>query len=268
VNDNSFTIRPGVALVKGRMYNPGTSEIITGAKVAENFQGCGLGETVRFASRDWTVVGVFEADGSGFESEIWGDYDQLSQAFSRPIYSSLTMRVPSDDAFAAMKQRLENDPRIQVDVDREQAYYAAQSSFTRTYINVLGMIISIIFSMGAIVGAMITMYGSVAGRTTEIGTLRALGFSRLSVLLTFLAESLIIAVIGGSIGVLCATLLRRFEVSTTNWDTFAELAFSFETSPEIIVAAFIFAVVMGIVGGFLPAVQAARLKIITALRAK
>lgn len=268
VSDNSFTIRPNLKLVEGRMYNPGTSEIITGAKIAANFQGCGVGETVRFASRDWTVVGVFESDGSGFESEIWGDYEQFAQAFSRPIYSSLTMRVSSPEAFEEMKQRLENDPKVQVDVKREQQYYEDQSSFTRTYINVLGIIISIIFSLGAIVGAMITMYGSVAGRTTEIGTLRALGFSRWSVLGTFLAESLMIAIIGGSIGIALATFLRTLEVSTTNWDTFAELAFSFETSPTIIISAFAFAVVMGIIGGFLPAVQAARLKIISALRAK
>ena len=265
---NSFTIRPDVKLAQGRMFNPGTSEVIAGAKVARNFQGCGIGETVRFASRDWTVVGVFESNGSGFESELWGDYDQFAQAFARPIYSSLTLRMTSPEAFDAMKQRLENDPRVQVDVKTERQYYEDQSSFTRTYINVLGTIISIIFSMGAIVGAMITMYGSVAGRTTEIGTLRALGFSRLSVLLTFLGESIIIALLGGSIGILCATVLQRFEVSTTNWDTFAELAFSFETSPEIIAGGFIFAIVMGIVGGFLPAVQASRLKIIAALRAK
>lgn len=268
ISPNSFTIRPDAKLIEGRMFNPGTSEIIAGAKVARNFQGCGMGETVRFASRDWTVVGVFESAGSGFESELWGDYDQFAQAFTRPIFSSVTVRMTSPEAFEAMKQRLENDPRVQVDVKTEREYYDEQSSFTRTYINVLGTIISIIFSMGAVVGAMITMYGSVAGRTSEIGTLRALGFSRLSVLLTFLGESIIIALLGGSLGILCASVLRQFEVSTTNWDTFAELAFSFETSPEIIAGGFVFAITMGIIGGFLPAVQASRLNIISALRAK
>jgi ABC-type lipoprotein release transport system permease subunit len=268
VMPNSFTIRPDVQLTEGRMFNPGTSEVIAGAKVARNFQGCGIGETVRFASRDWTVVGIFESDGSGFESELWGDYDQFAQAFNRPIYSSLTMRLTSPSEFDALRQRMENDPRVQVDVKTERQYYDDQSSFTRTYINVLGTIISIIFSMGAVVGAMITMYGSVSGRTTEIGTLRALGFSRFSVLMTFLGESVIIALLGGTIGILCATVLREFEVSTTNWDTFAELAFSFETSPQIIAGGFFFAIVMGIIGGFLPAVQASRLKIIAALRAK
>ncbi len=268
VSPNSMTIRPNIRLVEGRMWKPGTSEIIAGAKVARNFQGCGLGETVRFASRDWTVVGVFETDGSGFESELWGDYEQLAQAFQRPIFSSITVRVPGEASFAALRERLENDPRVTVDVKREKEYYAEQSNFTRTYINVLGLIISVIFAAGATVGAMITMYASVAGRTTEIGTLRALGFSRFTVLLTFLVESIFMGLIGGSLGVLAATFLRQFEVSTTNWDTFAELAFGFETSWEIVVGGLCFAVAMGVVGGFLPALQASQVRIIEALRAK
>ncbi|MDX9857415.1 MAG: ABC transporter permease [candidate division Zixibacteria bacterium] len=268
VSPNSMTIRPNIGLVEGRMWKPGTSEIIAGAKVARNFQGCGLGESVRFASRDWTVVGVFETDGSGFESELWGDYEQLAQAFQRPIFSSITVRVPGEAKFAALRERLENDPRVTVDVKREKEYYAEQSNFTRTYINVLGLIISVIFAAGATVGAMITMYASVAGRTTEIGTLRALGFSRFTVLLTFLVESIFMGLIGGSFGVLAATFLRQFEVSTTNWDTFAELAFGFETSWGIVVGGFCFAVAMGVVGGFLPALQASQVRIIEALRAK
>lgn len=268
VSPNSMTIRPNIKLVEGRMWKPGTSEIIAGAKVARTFRGCGLGETVRFASRDWTVVGVFETGGSGFESELWGDYDQLAQAFQRPIYSSITVRVANQADFEAMRFRLENDPRVTVDIKREKEYYAEQSNFTRTYINVLGLIISIIFSAGATVGAMITMYASVAGRKTEIGTLRALGFSRTTVLSTFLVESVFMGLIGGSIGIAAATMLRRLEVSTTNWDTFAELAFSFETSWEIVVGALVFAVVMGLAGGFLPAVQASQMRIIEALRSK
>ncbi|MBD3402271.1 FtsX-like permease family protein [candidate division GN15 bacterium] len=268
VGEHSMTIRPGIKLVEGRLWQPGTSEIIAGAKVSENFQGCGLGETVRFGSRDWTVVGIFEANGAGFESELWGDYDQLAQAFMRPIYSSITARVPGQADFEAMKSRLENDPRVTVDVMREKQYYAEQSNFTRTYISVLGGVISFIFGAGAIVGAMITMYASVAGRTTEIGTLRALGFSRLAILTTFLAEAVFIGVIGGTLGVIAATFLRRFEVSTTNWDTFAELAFSFETSWEIVIIAYVFAIAMGFLGGVLPAVRASRIKIIEALRAK
>ena len=268
VDAKSRQLRAGVSLIEGRWFRPGTAEIVAGAKVARNFTGCDTGETVRFGSRDWEVVGVFEADGSGFESELWGDYDQFASAFERPIYSSLTARLVSQDAFEAMKDRLENDPRLTVEVDREKVYYAKQSRFTRTYIDVLGTIISIIFAVGAIVGAMITMYAAVANRTVEIGTLRALGFGRPTILLTFLVESIVISVLGGTVGIAGAYFLRYFEVSTTNWDTFSELAFSFETSPDIVAGAFLFALGMSILGGFLPAVRAARMRIVNSLRAR
>ncbi|UCG62857.1 MAG: ABC transporter permease [Candidatus Zixiibacteriota bacterium] len=268
VTGMSINIRPAFKLVEGRMWQPGTSEIIAGSKVAESFQGCGLGETVRFGMRDWTVVGLFETGGSGFESELWGDIDQLMDAFGRPVFSSLTMRLANPEEFEVFRARLEGDPRYTVEVMREKEYYEEQSKFTTIFINAMGVTISIIFSLGAIVGAMITMYAAVANRTTEIGTMRALGFSRRTILFAFLTESLLIALIGGAIGVLTATFLRLVEVSTTNWNTFAELAFSFEISSEIVLYAFIFAIVMGIVGGFLPAVRAARFRIVTALRAK
>jgi putative ABC transport system permease protein len=268
VTEMSMKLRPDMRIVQGRKWREGTSEIIAGAKVAKTFQGCGLGETVRFGMRDWKVVGIFECNNSGFESELWGDVEQLMDAFERPVFSSLTMRLASTSDFDAMKKRLENDPRLAVDVKREKQYYAEQSEFTVTFINVLGLVISIVLSLGAIVGAMITMYATVANRTVEIGTLRALGFRRLTVLKAFLTESVLIALIGGLLGVVGASFLRYLEVSTTNWNTFAELAFSFEVSPAIIVGALVFALVMGIVGGFLPAVRASRLRIINALRAK
>jgi putative ABC transport system permease protein len=268
VTSMSIRIRPAFTLTQGRMWRPGTSEIIAGARVAESFQGCGIGETVRFGMRNWTVVGIFETGGSGFESELWGDVDQLMDAFGRPVFSSLTMRLSSAGEFDAFKARLEGDPRYSVEVMREKEYYEEQSRFTTIFINAMGVTISIIFSLGAIVGAMITMYAAVANRTTEIGTLRALGFGRRSVLFAFLVESLLIALIGGAIGVLAATFLRFVEVSTTNWNTFAELAFSFEISAEIIVYAFVFALLMGLTGGFLPALRAARFRIVNALRAK
>lgn len=268
VTKTSITIRPAFKIVDGRMWQPGTSEIIAGYKVAETFQGCGIGETVRFGMRDWTVVGIFESAGSGFESELWGDVDQLMDAFGRPVFSSLTMRLSNPEDFEAMKTRIENDPRLTVEVKREKEYYKEQSRFTTVFINVLGIMISMIFSMGAIVGAMITMYAAVANRTVEIGTLRSLGFNRKTVLFSFLIESLLIAVIGGIIGIAAASFLRLVEVSTTNWDTFAEIAFSFQLSISIIISALTFAVVMGFIGGFLPAVRAARLRIVNALRAK
>jgi len=250
------------------MWKPGTSEIIAGAKVARTFRGCGMGETVRFGMREWTVVGIFSSAGSGFESELWGDVDQLMDAFGRPVFSSLTMKLNSPEDLPAMKSRLENDPRMTIELKAEKEYYADQTRTLTAIISILGVAISIVFSLGAMVGAMITMYASVAGRTVEIGALRALGFSRRSVLSTFLIESVIISLLGGVVGVTGAFFLRYLSVSTTNWDTFAELAFSFEMSPSIAAISLLFAIVMGIIGGFLPAVGAARLKIVSALRAK
>lgn len=268
VTPMSYEIRPQFTLVEGRMIHEGTSELIAGKKVSETFQGCGIGEKVRFGMREWTVVGIFEADGAGFESELWGDVNQLKDAFNRPIFSSLTFKMNPNINFDELKKRIENDPKLEVEIDKEKEYYAKQSSITRSFIEILGYVVSIIFSMGAIVGAMITMYASVANRTVEIGTLRSLGFRRFVIWIAFLFEALLISLIGASIGIALATLLRYIEVSTTNWDTFAELAFSFETSGDIILNAYIFAVIMGIIGGFIPAVSASRLKIIDALRSK
>ena len=268
VNDMSLKIRPNVKIVKGRMWRPGTSEIIAGRKVAATFQGCGIGETVRFGMRDWTIVGLFEANNTGFESELWGDIDQLMAAFERPVFSSLTFELAPGRSITEVENRLENDPRLTVDVMPEKEYYRLQSqSFTR-FISILGLAISIIFSLGAIVGAMITMYAAVANRTVEIGTLRALGFSRGSVLTAFLAEALFISIVGGLIGIGLALLLQFVEVSTTNWDSFSEVAFSFKMSGGIATSALIFSIVMGIIGGFLPAVRAGRLRIVNALKAR
>lgn len=268
VSDMSLAIRPNVKIIQGRMWRPGTSEIIAGRKVAETFKGCGLGEMVRFGQREWTVVGIFESGNNGFESELWGDVDQLMPAFERPVFSSLTFRVKPGADMKAIEDRLKNDPRLTVDVLPEKEYYRLQSQTFSAFVTILGMFISVLFAAGAVVGAMITMYAAVSNRTVEIGTLRALGFSRGQVLSAFLVEALIISVVGGLVGIGLAALLQLVEVSTTNWDTFAEIAFSFKMSPMIAMIALVFSIVMGIIGGFLPAVRASRLKIINALRAK
>ncbi len=269
VSDMSLKLRPQIKLAEGRMWQPGTSEIVAGKKLAERFDGCGLGETVRFGMQDWTVVGIMEADGAGFESEIWGDIDLLLDAFERrPVYSSLTMRLKDRADYDSMKERLEGDRRLTVTAMREKEYYRSQSQTFTTFITILGNLISTVFSLGAIVGAMITMYAAVANRTREIGTLRALGFGRISILMAFLVESMIIALSGGVAGIVIANILSLKEVSTTNFDTFAEISFSFQMSPKIAGFAFVFAIAMGLIGGFLPAVRASRLKILDALRAK
>jgi ABC-type antimicrobial peptide transport system permease subunit len=262
----AFTLRQDIKLKAGRMFAPGTSEVVAGRSVAKNFEGCGLGENVRFAGRVWNVVGVFDAGGSGFDSELWGDAEQVQQAFRRPIFSSVTARLRDPGSFDAMKRRLEADPRLTVEVEREREYYEKQSRATASFIRVIGLAVTILFSMGAMIGAMITMYAAVASRTTEIATLRALGFTRFTVLRVFLAEAFLLGTLGGVLGLVAASFLSLVSVSTTNWDTFSELAFSFSVSPGIIIGSLIFAVLMGVIGGFLPAVRAARADIVNSLR--
>jgi ABC-type antimicrobial peptide transport system permease subunit len=267
VTPAGLALRPQVQIVEGRMFQPGTSEVIAGGSIASGFRGAGLGETLRFASRDWTVVGVFDAGRTGFDSEIWGDAEQMLQAFRRTGFSSVIFKLVDSDRFDAVKQTLESDPRLTVEAKREQRFYADQSESLAKFITYLGTSISIIFSIGAIIGAMITMYASVASRVAEIGTLRALGFSRSAILVAFLGESLLLGLLGGIVGLVAAAFMQALSISTTNFQTFAEVAFSFTLTPSIIVASIAFALTMGFAGGFLPAARAARMKIVDALRA-
>ncbi len=262
----ALQLRPKVQLVEGRMFRPGSSEIITGRAVAGGFQGAGLGETLRFAGRDWRVVGVFDAGRSGFDSEIWGDAEQMLQAFRREGFSTLVLRLQDSAQFDALKSAIEADPRLQLEAKREIQFYAEQSEALATFISILGTALSIIFSIGAIVGAMITMFAAVAQRTGEIGTLRALGFRRGAVLVAFLGEAMLLALVGGVIGLGAAALMQAVDVSTTNFQTFAELAFQFKMTTTIVWQTLLFALLMGFVGGFIPAWRAARLKIVDCLR--
>ncbi|MFQ5708448.1 MAG: ABC transporter permease [bacterium] len=267
VSPESLLLRSRVHLIAGRLWQPGTSEIIAGKGVAEKFKGCGLGESVNMGNRDWQVVGVFEAGDSSFESELWGDVEQFMDAFRRPAFSSLTLRMKKPAEFEAFKKRIESDARLTVEVKREREYYEAQSRFLGRFIEILGLTITIIFSFGAVTGAVITMYSAVANRSKEIGTLRALGFRRRNILVSFLAECMVISLVGGILGVGIASFMQFVDVSTTNWDTFSEVVFGFSLSPGIVFASLIFSVIMGIVGGFAPAVRASRMKVVNALRA-
>lgn len=267
VTSVGLAIRPQVKLVDGRMFRPGTAEVIAGRSIANSFQGAGIGETLRFASRDWTVVGVFDAGRTGFDSEIWGDAEQMLQAFRRLGFSALIFKLADTERFDAVKQDIESDPRLTLEAKRETRFYADQSELLAKFISVLGTVISVIFSIGAIIGAMITMYASVASRTAEIGTLRALGFSRGAILLAFLVEALLLGLAGGIIGLVAASFMQALSISTMNFQTFAEIAFSFTLTPGIVAASLTFALAMGLLGGFLPAARAARMKIVDALRA-
>lgn len=262
-----LALRPQVRLAEGRMLRFGTTEIMVGRSVAERFNGAGLGERLRFGGREWLVVGVFDAGGAAFDSEIWVDAEQLMQSFRRQAYSSVVARLADVDAYERFKDALEKDPRLPVDVKRERAFYEEQSKTMSTFISYLGVTLSIIFSIGAMIGAMITMYAAVANRTAEIGTLRALGFRRRGILGAFLLESLALGVVGWVIGVALAACMQLVHISTMNWQSFAELAFSFTLTPDIVLRSLVFALVMGFAGGFLPAVRASRLRIVDALRA-
>jgi ABC-type antimicrobial peptide transport system permease subunit len=260
-------LRPQARIVQGRMFRPDSSEIVVGSSVARQFAGVEVGQRLSFAGRQWTVVGVFDAGRTAFDSEIWGDVEQMMQAFRRTAFSSVIARLADPNSFEALKTRLDDDPRLKVDIKRERRFYEDQSSSLSNFITLLGMALSIIFSLGAMIGATITMYAAVATRTAEIGTLRALGFRRGSILAAFLLESLLLAMLGGLAGLLAASFLTTITVSTTNFQSFSELAFSFALTPRIVVQALAFALVMGFVGGFLPAIRASRMKIVDALRA-
>ena len=267
IGAEGLALRPQVRVISGRTFQPGSAEIVVGRSIAERFDGTGIGERLRFGGRDWIVVGVFDAGGSAFDSEIWGDGEQMIQAFRRQAFSSVAARLSDPARFDELKRRLESDPRLTLDVKRERTFYEEQSQVMSNFISYLGLTLSVIFSVGAMIGAMITMYSAVANRTAEIGALRALGFRRGSILLAFLAEALFLGLIGWVVGIALASGMQLVQISTMNWQSFSELAFRFTLTPEIVVKSLVFALAMGLAGGFLPAVRAARLKIVDALRA-
>jgi ABC-type antimicrobial peptide transport system permease subunit len=267
IGEQGLVLRPQVRVRKGRVPRFGTTEIMVGRSIAERFEGAEIGQMLRFGGRDWTVVGVFDAGGAGFDSEIWGDGEQLVQSFRRQTYTSVVARLADAGSFDAVRQRLESDPRLTLEVKRERRFYEEQSQVLSSFIRYLGLTLSVIFSVGAMIGAMITMYAAVSNRTSEIGALRALGFRRSSILGAFLAESLALSLVGWAVGLALASFMQLVRISTMNWQSFSELAFTFTLTPEIVGKSLAFAVAMGFLGGFLPAVRAARMKIVDALRA-
>jgi ABC-type antimicrobial peptide transport system permease subunit len=216
--------------------------------------------------RDWQVVGIFDAGATGFSSEIWGDADQLMQAFRRPVYSSVIFKLRNSNEFDIVRTRIESDPRLSLEPRRETKYYRDQSEMMAKFLRIFGWSLTIIFSLGAIIGAMITMYAAVATRTGEIGMLRALGYRRRSIMMAFLMESLILGFTGGCAGLFFASFMQLITISTMNFQTFSELAFTFTLTFDIIYKAILFSIIMGFIGGVLPAIRASRMYIVDALR--
>ena len=270
VGEFVFIVRPQVKVTEGRLYQRGAREIIVGSAIARRFKGTQLGSKVSFGGAQWTVVGITESGGSGFDSEIWVDCSEMQDVFNRyGAISTFTVKLDDPASFSSFLAAFNNDPRLeQFEPKIEQKFFEAQSEMMSVFIQVLGIFITVIFSAGATIGAMITMYAAVANRIVEIGTLRALGFRRRNILTAFLAESLTIAFAGGVIGLLLASTLQFFSISMLNFGSFSELEFSFVLSPSIIMTTLIFTLLMGFGGGFLPAIRAARLSIVNALRAE
>jgi putative ABC transport system permease protein len=268
VSPKALAVRESVKIVAGRFLQPGLTELIVGRNVASSYVGFELGKTVRFGGGTWTVVGVFDAGGSAFDSELWGDATVLNQVYQRPqnLFQSVTVRLVAPDTLGLFKDALSSDPRVTVQVEREIDYYAKQSQQLTTLITVLGTIVALVMGIGAVFAALNTMYSAVAERSREIATMRAVGFSSGSVVMSFVVEALCIASVGGVLGCAAVLPLNGLTTGTINWQTFSHLAFAFRVTPLLLAAGLVFALLMGLVGGIPPAIRAARQRIAVALR--
>lgn len=268
VPDNVMSLRKDVRIISGRPARPGTDEVIVGKAIAGRFKGLALNETFELRrNRPVTVVGIFEDKGSSFESEVWADVKTLAAAFGREGYvCSVRVKLESPSKLDGFKASVEQNPQLEAQVLSETEYYEKQSEGTSIFITAMGIMITVFFSGGAIVGAWITMHASVANRQREIATLRALGFGKGSILFSFLLESVVLALAGGAVGVLAALGMRFVKFSTMNFATFSEITFTFEPTPGIMITSLVVAVVMGLMGGLFPAVTAARMQLVQALR--
>ncbi len=268
VEPAAFGVRDEVRIVEGRTFRPGTNEIIVGRSAAAQFAGIDLGSTQRWGESTWEVVGIFEAGGTIAESEIWCDARVLQPAYRRgDSFQSVYARLDSPDAFDAFKDALTTDPRLDVMVEREEDYYLGQTQAVTAIITGIAGVIAFLMGIGAVFGAINTMYTAVAARTREIATLRALGFSSGPVVISVMAESVALAVVGGLLGGLLAYAgFNGYQTATINWQTFSQVAFAFRVTPALLVQGITWAVVMGFFGGLFPALRAARLPVATALR--
>jgi putative ABC transport system permease protein len=268
VSPNVLEVRKFVKIVQGRMFQSGLNELVVGKNAAKTYEGLTVGNKIDFAGGHWQVVGVFDAGGSAFDSEIWCDSQIFNEVLQRPanIFQSATVHLASPSTFQEFKDAVTKDPRMNVDVYREIDYYAKQSTAMTRLITVLGGLVALIMAIGAIFGALNTMYSAVAERGREIATMRAVGFSTSNVILSFLFEALLISFLGGIIGCLAVLPLNGLTTSTMNWQTFSNVAFAFKITFDLLVLGVLFALVMGVLGGLLPAIRAAVQPVSVALR--
>jgi putative ABC transport system permease protein len=267
VGPMSFKLRSGFQTVAGRLFQPGMTEAVVSKRIAERFQGLDIGDRFRIQTTDYTVVGLFDSAGKAFESEIWVDSNSLQSTTKRDGYSSVLMRVKDQNALTALSKRITDDPKLHLKAVSERVFYEDQQGTASGALKGLAVFISFIMAVGAGFAGMNTMYAAVARRTKEIGTLRVLGFSRFSILVAFLLESVAIALIGAVIGILLALPLNFISTGTSNWVTFSEIAFNFRVTADLMLWALVFGGVIGLVGSLLPSIRASRFKIVDALRA-
>ncbi|HET8623635.1 MAG TPA: FtsX-like permease family protein [Gemmatimonadales bacterium] len=266
ISDRAWEVRSNIQMIAGQRPSTGRNEVCIGKKLLGRFPNTGIGESLRFAGRPWMVACHFSAGGSAFESEIWGENEQVMPAMRGELFQSVSFRLADPAAFEEAKRTLEADKRITVDVHRESAFYAQQSELLGRILRILAITITGIMAVGAVFGAVNTMYAAVSSRAPEIAVLLTLGFRPRSVLASFLLESALIAAIGGVVGCLLALPINGVVTSTTNWASFSEIAFSFRITPALLAAGIVFAVVMGMLGGFFPARRASKVPVVQAIR--
>jgi len=267
VGPMSFKLRSGFQTVAGRIFQPGLTEAVVSKRIAERFQGLEVGDKFRIQTTDYTVVGLFDSAGKAFESEIWVDINSLASTTKRETFSSALLRVKDQNALSALSKRITDDPKLHLKALSERAFYEDQQGTASGALKGLAIFVSFIMAIGAGFAGMNTMYAAVARRTKEIGTLRVLGFSRGSILLAFLLESVSIALIGAAIGILLTLPLNFVSTGTSNFVTFSEIAFNFRVTTDLMISALLFGAVIGLVGSLLPSIRASRFKIVDALRA-
>lgn len=267
ISDKSMALRPRIKVVDGQMFKPGLREVMVSRSVSSRFKDARIGDSMKIGRTTWKVCGVFDASQTAYDSEIWGDYNEVAQEFERPIYSSVLLHVAGVDVLEPLKKRIEDDKRLQLSVVTEREYFAKQTSAGEP-IKGLAYFVGVIMAIGSCFAVMNTMYAATSRRTREIATLRVLGYKRRSILLSFVLESVVLGIAGGIAGCLLALPINGISTGTTNFNSFAEVVFQFKVTPWLMLEGVIFAAIMGGIGGFLPARLASRIPIVRALRSE